>query len=56
MAICFVNEQRYADIEFLNSGEILAVTYTGVAEPNVWEINDGILDDAIERIHTHVAP
>ncbi len=55
VAICFIEGDRYADIECLNTNETLAVTYKGTDEPVVWEIrnNQDGLRDAIERIHAH---
>jgi hypothetical protein len=53
VAICFIRDDRYADIEFLNTGEILAVTYRGAEEPTVWPIENDTLDLAIDRIRRH---
>jgi hypothetical protein len=57
VAICFVNSGTYADIECLNTGEILAVTYKGNDEPYVWDVGrqDTALRSAIERIRAHFA-
>jgi hypothetical protein len=57
VAICFIEGDRYADIECLNTNETLAVTYRGTDEPVVWEIrnNQDGLRDAIERIYAHFA-
>jgi hypothetical protein len=44
---------RYADIECLNSGEMLAVISDRVSEPEVWTIGiESTLADTIERIST----
>ena len=58
IAVCFVHGDRYADLECLNSGEILAVTYRGVAEPLVWEVapESATLRTAIEHIRAHFNP
>jgi hypothetical protein len=55
VSICFIEGDRYADIECLNTNETLAVTYRGTDEPVVWEVrhNQDGLRDAIERIHAH---
>jgi len=55
VAICFVKGNRYADIECLNSGEILAVMYEATNEPHAWEISGrgGELIGAIEQIRAH---
>lgn len=57
VAICFLESGRYADIECLNTGEILAVTYKGKDEPYVWDVDreDAAVRNAIERIRAHFA-
>lgn len=57
VAICFVENSRYADIECLNSGEILAVTYVGAQEPLVWEVSsqEQAIQETVERIGAHFA-
>jgi hypothetical protein len=46
VAICFVYKDRYAHIEFQNSGEIFEVLYRGKETPTVVEVPDeqGIAD------------
>jgi hypothetical protein len=39
VAICFVQGERYADIECLNDGTVLGVTSNRRDRPLVWEIN-----------------
>jgi hypothetical protein len=39
VAICFTSVSSYADIEFLNSGETLAVAYQNNEEPEVWPLD-----------------
>jgi len=58
VAICFVRGNRYADIECLNSGEILAVTSTRHERPYVWNLDqDSIATDSAARaISTYLAP
>jgi hypothetical protein len=49
VALCFTNVNSYADIEFTNSGETLAVAYKHTEEPEVWTLTDdrqAILDTA----------
>jgi hypothetical protein len=55
VAICFVDSGAYADIECLNTGEVLAVTYEGNAEPHVWDVGrkDTAIKSAIEQIREH---
>jgi hypothetical protein len=40
VAICFTSVSSYADIEFSNSGETLAVAYRNNEEPQVWTLNE----------------
>ena len=58
VALSFMSENRYADIECLNTGEILAVTVIGQEEPVVWEVakSNASFIEAIERIHDHIFP
>lgn len=46
VAICFVVDDKYADIECLNSGEILGVTSNRRNHPAVWEIEQNPSDIA----------
>ena len=39
VAICFVNGDNYADIEFLNTGEILGVVSNRRDRPTAWEVD-----------------
>jgi len=41
IAICFVLGDKYADLEFLNTGEVLGVTTSRHDRPVVWEIGEG---------------
>lgn len=38
VAICFVKNQKYADIECFNSGETLGVRYSSQDNPKVWAV------------------
>lgn len=38
VAVCFATQLKYADIECLNSGEILAVHYGRDEEPHAWVV------------------
>jgi|SRR5579859_1516480 len=47
IAICFMRNQKYADIECLNSGEILAVRYSSNDDPKAWALErDAVATDA----------
>jgi hypothetical protein len=39
VAICFVRNKKYADIECFNSGETLAVRYSSDENPSAWELD-----------------
>jgi len=55
VALSFKSATRYADIEFLNSGEVLAVVAEGSDQPVVWEVekNTEGFEEAIYRIYVH---
>jgi hypothetical protein len=57
VGLCFVEGDRYADIECLNSGEILAAKFRGDREPTVWETEnvDRSIKATIEQIRVHIA-
>ncbi len=47
IAICFVRNQKYADIECFNSGDILAVRYSPNEDPKVWALQpNAVASDA----------
>lgn len=49
----FISGNKYADIECLNSGEILAVTSDRVKPADVWEISSETdIEEAIKKIRT----
>lgn len=56
VAICFVAGDKYADIECLNTGEILGVTTNRRDRPSVWEIkqNASEIARATERIREFI--
>jgi hypothetical protein len=56
VAFCFIDGDRYADIECLNSGEILGVTTNRRDRPSVWEIqlNQSEIARATERIRSFI--
>jgi hypothetical protein len=51
-AVCFVDMDKYADLEILNSGAILGVISDKHSRPDVWEIKPEAreITHAIERI------
>lgn len=47
IAICFVRNQKYADIECFNSGDILAVRYSQNEDPKAWALQaNAVASDA----------
>ena len=58
VAICFVNGDKYADIEFLNSGEILGVVSNRRDRPLAWEVdaNSAGMAGACARIRDFIQP
>jgi hypothetical protein len=55
-AVCLVDGNRYADIESLNSGAILAVLSDKYSEPVVWDVepNESGIALAIDRIRKFI--
>jgi hypothetical protein len=54
IAICFVNGNKYSDLECLNTGEILGVTSNRKDRPVAWEINPSKSDIARATIRIRV--
>jgi hypothetical protein len=56
VAFCFVAGDKYADIECLNTGEILGVTTNRRDRPSVWEVqqNQSEIARATERIREFI--
>jgi hypothetical protein len=56
IGICFGASDRYADLEFLNSGEIIGVRYRGTTLPIVWETDssEGALIKSIKGIREYL--
>lgn len=56
VGICFVREDRYADIECSNEGEVLGVYYVGAQMPALLETDatDASISAALERIRNHI--
>jgi hypothetical protein len=45
VAVCFIRDRKYADIECFNSGDILAVRYSANEEPEAWVIQRSAMAD-----------
>lgn len=56
VSFCFVQGEAYADIECLNSGEILAAAYRGTLEPHVWELqlDEHSITRTVQEIRAHL--
>ena len=52
VGIVFVRGDKYADVECLNEGDVLAAKYKGDAEPEVWEVQR--LSEAVDRVRRHL--
>jgi hypothetical protein len=50
VAIYFSNHRKQADIEVFNSGEMVASITDGQGRPEVWQVADGDIKTAIEKI------
>jgi hypothetical protein len=52
IGLCFLSPDRYASIEFLNSGEIIGLTnIDGAPEPQIWDIDPENMTDELNAIH-----
>lgn len=51
--LCFIERDRYADVECLNSGEILGAMYRGQENPEIWDVSIEEIPSAIERVRVH---
>jgi len=56
IGICFIQGNRYADIECSNEGEVLGVYYVGAQMPELLETDasDASVSAALERIRDHI--
>ena len=57
VAICFVRNQKYADIECFNSGDILGVRYSPREDPRAWAVLPGAAatDATIQSISQYLS-
>ena len=51
VAIVLVRADKYADVECLNDGDVLAATYQGDEEPDVWQVIQP--EATVKRIRQH---
>ena len=57
VGICFVEGDKYADIEIFNDEEILATIYRSDSAPRIWEVGnrDDSIFEAVEQIRAHLS-
>lgn|GEM_PF-5369142 len=57
IAICYIRDQRYADIECFNSGEVLAVRYNATQDPQAWVIHANTVanDGTVQIFSQHLS-
>jgi hypothetical protein len=57
VGICFVEGEKYADIEIFNDGEMLATTYRGDSDARIWDLesDDASITEAINQIRAHLS-
>lgn len=57
VAICFVRNQKYADVECFNSGDILGVRYSSREDPKAWAVLPGAAatDATIQTISQYLS-
>lgn len=55
IGIYFSKGKLYADMECFNTGEILAVISDSKTEPTVWEVCEGEIPEAVERIRGFIS-
>lgn len=57
VVLCFIHGDRYADIECLNSGEVLGVISNRRDRPNVWDVQQNArgITSAAARIRKFIA-
>lgn len=56
VGVCFKVRDRYADLEFMNSGEVIGVRYEGKTQPTVWETDSSpnALSESIKYIREYL--
>lgn len=57
VGLCFAMDDRYADLESSNEGDILGVKYVGTQTPILIETDatDGSIQAALEQIRNHIS-
>ncbi len=54
ISVYFISENKYADIELFDSGEVLAVMSDRKNHPPIWEVYDDTLQQAVLRIQDFI--
>jgi hypothetical protein len=56
VAVCFLRNQKYADIECLNSGEVLAVRYSSQDDPQAWAVRANVApDETVQTVSQYLS-
>jgi hypothetical protein len=57
VAICFVRNEKYADVEFFNSGDVMGVRYSSREDPKAWAVLPGAAatDATIQTISQYLS-
>ncbi len=54
ICISFRRQNRYADIECFNNGEILAATKVDGEDPTIWELSPENIEETIAKINLFI--
>lgn len=57
VALCFIRNKKYADVEFFNSGSIIAVRHSPQDDPTAWPItrDNGTIESAAKIISQYLS-
>ncbi len=54
MGVYFISGERYADVECLNSGEVMAATFSNGNDAHVWDVEIDEIGGTIDQIREHL--
>jgi hypothetical protein len=57
VALCFMRNKKYADVEFFNSGSIIAVRHSSQDDPKAWSIgrDNAAIESAVKVISQYLS-
>jgi hypothetical protein len=57
IALCFMRNNKYADVEFFNSGSIIAVRHSAQDDPKAWSIarDNAAIESAVKIISQYLS-